>query len=441
MSNIFFTRYMSQTDYGLYSNYYSIVALLVPFVGMNLYFALSNAYIDYKDVIHKYRSSMLLLSNIGVIITAAAMILIKLVIGLSLPWICVFLAIAHAYGFFLVNYYIISMNMENRYIAKGLMLLIPYILQAAFAAIALAFCNTYISRAAGAAIGILLCGIVASLIIIKEASPKINIEQWKYALRISLPAIIGSVSAMIMQQCDKVMITSISGAEVNATYSLIYYIGYILLAVQQATNGGWQVWLYNTLNKKMVMNIAAVQKWYMYAMLVLATGLYMVAPEIIMILSPSDYWHFEYVVPFVIGSYLMFMYSIQLSVVQYNKKTGVISVIVSVGAAINIALNYMLIPTFGGVGAAYTSLVSYIFIFIVSGVYLKLTHDYYFNDFNFLINIAIVIAMGVVFYFVSNLVILRYTVFLALLFAEALYLFIKRHEITSLFGGRILARN
>ena len=104
LSNIFFTRYMSQTDYGLYSNYYSIGALLVPFVGMNLYFALSNAYIDYKDVIHKYRSSMLLLSNIGVIITAAAMILIKLVIGLSLPWICVFLAIAHAYGFFLVNY-------------------------------------------------------------------------------------------------------------------------------------------------------------------------------------------------------------------------------------------------------------------------------------------------------------------------------------------------
>ncbi len=46
LANTFFTRYMSQNDYGLYSNYYSYVAILTPFVGLNLYFGLMNAYID-----------------------------------------------------------------------------------------------------------------------------------------------------------------------------------------------------------------------------------------------------------------------------------------------------------------------------------------------------------------------------------------------------------
>ena len=112
--------------------------------------------------------------------------------------------------------------------------------------------------------------------------------------------------------------------------------------------------------------------------------------EIIKILSPPDYWHFEYVVPFVIGSYIMLMYSMQLSVVYYRKKTGVVSAIVSLSAVINIVLNYLLIPRYGGVGAAYTSVVSYLFIFIVTEIYLKIKHDFHFRDLYNYVNLFII---------------------------------------------------
>ena len=410
LANSFFTRYMSQADYGSYSNYYSFVSLLVPFAGMNLYIALTNAYIDYKSTIYKYRSSTLLLSLFGLVITGIIMALIKAFVGLSLPWICVLLTVLHAYGFFLVNYYIYSMNMENNYIAKGLMLSIPNVLQVLFAVIALVICNTYISRAIGGSFAIFSCGLFATFLILKKSPPVINKEYWSYALKISLPAIIASVSYLIMQQCDKLMITSISGAEVNAVYSLIYFIGYILYAVQQATSGSWEVWIYNSLNDKKFGNIANVQKWYMYVMIVLATGLFMISPEIIKILSPPDYWHFEYVVPFVIGSYIMLMYSMQLSVVYYRKKTGVVSAIVSLSAVINIVLNYLLIPRYGGVGAAYTSVVSYLFIFIVTEIYLKIKHDFHFRDLYNYVNLFIITLIGVLFYSVMNTVVIRYKI-------------------------------
>ena len=48
---IVFTRIMSTADYGRYSTYYACMALIVPFVGANLYFAINNAYIDYKKEI------------------------------------------------------------------------------------------------------------------------------------------------------------------------------------------------------------------------------------------------------------------------------------------------------------------------------------------------------------------------------------------------------
>lgn len=440
LANIFFTRYMSQSDYGLYSNYYSYVAILVPFVGMNLYFGLTNAYMDYQEDIKRLRSSVLMLSVIGLFITAAVMFTVKMTIGLTIPVVCIILALAHAYGFFLVNFYIQSMNMENRFVAKGIMLAAPNILQALLAGIAVITLNTFVSRAVGATIGVLFCGIVVAVLILKEARPTVNTEYWKYVMRISLPAIIGSVSAMIMQQCDKVMITSISGAESTAAYALIYNIGYILYAVQQATNGAWQAWIYSTMESKKYGNIKDVQEWYMFFILVLATGLYMISPEIVKLLSPPSYWHFEYVVPFIVGSYLMLMYSMNMAIIQYEKRTDISSVIVVVAAAINIILNYLLIPKFGGVGAAYTSVISYLFIFVISGVYLKFKGDYYFRNRFYLTNFVSVSLMGVLFYQVMDKIWIRYLMFLCLLIAEGLYLLLKKDDVSRMFGGRIFER-
>ena len=438
LSNIFFTRYMTKSDYGLYSNYYSYVALFVPFVGLNLYYGLINAYSDYKKEIHKLRSSALLLSMFGIVISALLLVCINHTLGLSMPSIAIFLILAHSYGFFLVNYHINSMNMENCYIAKGLMLAVPNILQAVFAAIAVVICNTYISRAIGSTLGILLCGIVAAVLILRSEVPIVNFGYWKYVLKISLPAIIGSVSIMIMQQCDKVMITSMIGAEANAVYSLVFYIGYILYAVLQATSGAWQAWLFRVLDAGKKESITKVQKWYLFFMTILATGLYMIAPEIIRILSPSDYWHFEYVPPFVVGSYLILMYTINMGIIQYDKRTDVNSAIVTIAAIMNVMLNYLLIPRFGGVGAAYTSVLSYLLIFVLTSAYLFVKREFHFSMIQYLTNACLVTALGACFYYVKEMIWIRYVFFVAVLLFEGIYMIRRREDIQSLFGGNII---
>ncbi len=437
--NTFFTRYMTKSDYGLYSNYYSLVPVLVPIIGLNLYDGLANAYIDYKkEEIYNFRSSLLLLTFIWGSILSCLIIGFKMAVGWSMPLIAVVMALVHAYGFFAINYYLQSMNMENQFVKKGIGLCVPNILQALLGIVAVILCNNYISRAVGSATGIALCGAFGVVAICRVSRPRYNVEYWKYALKISLPAIISSLAMMIMQQCDKMMITEMIGSEITAVYALIYNIGYILYAVQQATGGVWQVWYYNTLEKRAYGNVPLVQKWYIFIMFVLATGLYMVAPEVIKILSPSSYWHFEYVPPFIIGSFLMLMYSLYLSTAQYNKKTGVVSGIVSVAAIINVLLNYILIPCFGGIVAAYTTVVSYLFIFAVSGVYLVIKKQYYFKFRYFAIWGIGVVLLGIVFYFVRNLILIRYSFFIVILLFELLYTYLKKNELMVLLTSNHL---
>ena len=61
----------------------------------------------------------------------------------------------------------------------------------------------------------------------------IDINDWKYALSIALPSVVMSISYMLMQQCDKVMITNICGSSDTAVYSVIYYLGYAIIAVDR----------------------------------------------------------------------------------------------------------------------------------------------------------------------------------------------------------------
>ncbi|MCD6449424.1 MAG: polysaccharide biosynthesis C-terminal domain-containing protein, partial [Thermotogaceae bacterium] len=69
-------------------------------------------------------------------------------------------------------------------------------------------------------------------------------------------------------------------------------------------------------------------------------------------------------VPIIVASYyFVFLYSFPVNLEFYLKKTHIISLGTILAGAINIFLNYIFIPTFGYSAAAFTTLVSYIFLF------------------------------------------------------------------------------
>ncbi len=213
LGNVIFTRMMCQTDYGIYSTYYSMVSIFTTIVGANLFVGLNNGYIDYKREIRKFRSSVLFLSTIifgG--ITFVCFVGNSLFHFGSSPLILGF-ALVHAYSFFIVNYYNNSATMENQYRKKTFFLIVPNVLQILLSVVFILLVKEHglEARIVGSTLGVAVCAVFLYIPMLKERV-FFDKEYWCYALKISVPSVLSSISYMLLQQCDKVMITRLYSA-------------------------------------------------------------------------------------------------------------------------------------------------------------------------------------------------------------------------------------
>lgn len=366
---IVFTRLMSKKDYGDYSTYYAYVSLLTVLIGANLYYALNNAYIDKAYRIKEFRKSVLVLSGCIAIPLTILLLLSSLFFKGASSW-AFLMAAFHSYGFFLVNYRMYSANMENDYRKKLWLLILPNTLQFFLSLLLILLLPhfSFAARVAGSVAGVGLIGVIAFIEIIKCDGDLISLDDWRYALAISIPSIVMSLSYMLMQQCDKVMITKICGSEETAVYSVIYYLGFAMIAVNQAVSPVRQAWLYKRLNKHNLSGMKELQKSYLFVFAFLATAVMMFGKLAVKIIAPPAYWQFGYIVPFVVGASMMMLYTFYTDIILYYKKNTILSVAVLLSAVINVGLNALCIPKLGSIAACYTTVVSYLFLFFLTGI-------------------------------------------------------------------------
>lgn len=438
-SSIIFTRIMSQEHYGLYVNYYSVVALFTPFVGANLFIGLNIGYFDFREKRNEFRASLTLLSLIIFIIFSSIVILsaflIKYFFNQTFSLFMLLFALMHAYSFFIINFYNSYVNMENRYKIKSLLLILPNILQVCLSLLFIYTIrqNTYKERVWGSSLGVFICAFILFFIMLSQNRNLINKQYFTYALKISVPSILSSIAYMVMQQSDHLMITKYVGAEKTAVYGLVYTIGNILYAFLQATSGAFQAWIYRMLNSKNFLIIKRIQKWYLYFFIILTFGLLMIAPELIKLLSPASYWDFRYIPPFIAGSSMIIINNFYATIGEFYKKTGIISLCVAGAALCNIILNIYAIQKFGAHAAAYTSFIACGGLVLFDRFFLiRKIKAYIYSDMYFLAFFLIVISGCIIFNFVLSYLSLRYIVFMAIILFLMIYAFLKRKEFVDL---------
>lgn len=438
LSSILFTRIMSQEHFGLYTTYYSVVALLTPFVGANLFVGLQNGYFDFKEDRKQFRASVLFLSVLVFIgISFILLLSINIFNRLStkqLSYFVLVFALLHAYSFFVVNYYSSYINMENRYKIKSFLMMIPNILQVFLSAF-LIFAihkNAYFERVIGSVAGVFICAVVVFIIMIAGNYKLWNKKYYLYVLKISVPSILSSIAYMIMQQSDHIMITEFVGAKFTAVYGLVYCIGNILYAFLQATNGAFQSWAYHALDSGKYSEIKQIQKWYLFFFLIISIGLLMVSPELIKILAPSSYWDFRYIPPFLAGSCMLVLNTFYSTVGTFYKKAGKVSLCVAAAAISNIVLNMIFIPKYGAIAAAYTSFFSYVILVLLGRTLIQFLHKALYSDGYFCLFSVLIIISCALFLLVYKNFILRYFCFISILSGICLYAYNKRVEIIRL---------
>lgn len=363
-----FTRMLSHEEFGLYSNYTSWLHTFTIFGTLYLVSTFIRARFDFEDDFDGYIFSVLSLSTVST--------LFWLVLLNVFPTWFVFITgveLKHLNIMLLYLIFTSAIDMfqkRERYFFKyktfvfiSLLLSVSSSVLAVFLIISTD--NKLDARILGFAIPYIIIGLVLYIIIFLRGRT-ININYWKYALPICLPFIPHSLSLILLNSTDKIMITRICGAGQNALYSLAYSCGAVITLLIVSLNAAFAPWLAEQLHNKNFEMIKNISMKYICFFVFFACGIMLSAPEFLLIMGGQSYGDAVYAIPpIAFGCICQFIYTMYVNIEQFEKKTVGMAIASITAAGINIVLNMIFIPKFGYIAAAYTTLVSYLWLMFV----------------------------------------------------------------------------
>ena len=362
-----FTRVMGTDDYGLISTYNSWLGILSMFISAALYMSLRLAFVDYKDDIDNFLSSITTFAladgTLFCMVAVAIGILTENSTILVLGVICILQATGEAIIMNLSQYYV----MLYRYKTRTILMILPPLLSAVLSIITILLLREkkYLGRIFPTAFVSIIVGILLCLIVYKKSSVILKKEYIIYGIRISAPLILHGIALNILSSSDRIMITEFRNSSETGIYSLVYNVGMLATALTTALDGIWSPWFIQMMNKKSIdrevgTRINFAFREYLRTMTIIMIVIIFVGPEIVKVFADSRYWEgISIIAPIVLANYLIFIYTFYVGVEHYYKKTIFISINTIIAAVVNIILNYIFVPRYGYSAAAYTTLLSY----------------------------------------------------------------------------------
>ena len=435
-----FTRLLTKADFGLYNNYISWLAIATILVTLNLDSTLISARYDYEKKFDEYIFSVLSLSTLS---TVAWFIIVNIfpyafvsLLGMDLVYINGMLL------YFMFLPAVSLFQARERYyfeykktVATSLFIAIGTALISVL--LVLLMQNKLAGRIVGSIIPTVILGAILYVYFIKKGK-RIRTGYWKYALPICLPYIPHLLSLTLLNSTDRVMITRWCGAEDNAIYSLAYTCGSMVTMLMTSMNSAYAPWLGEKLNEGKHYEIRRFAKIYIVSFAFLAIGIMAVAPEALYILGGEAYSEAKFVMaPIAMGCVCQFIYTMFVNVEQFKKKTVGMAIASATAALVNLILNYIFIPRFGYLAAAYTTLVGYVVLleihmFLVRKMDLDDVYDYRMISMVILLMSGITILIN----FMYSQNIIRY-VFLCIYVAVCVVIFImNKNKLVSLLKRR-----
>lgn len=358
-----FTRLLTKNEFGLFSNFSSWVSIFGIFITLNLESTLISARYDYEEDFDKYILSMFALSSLSACIWAVILnVFSDIVVNLT--------GISH-YHINIMLVYLLFLPAVNLFQArerfffeykKSVVTSVILSVGTAFLSVLLVILldNKLDGRIYGFVIPTIVIGFFFCLYFIRKGS-SISFKYWQYAIPICLPYIPHLLAGVLLNNMDRIMINKWCGAEETAMYSLAYSCGAIVTLLVNAINSAYAPWLGEKLSEGKNNEIRQVSKNYILCFCMFALGIMLISPEILYILGGNGYRESRYVItPVAMGCVCQFLYTMFGNVEQFKKKTLGMAIATVIAAFINYVLNFLLIPRYGYLAAAYTTLIGYV---------------------------------------------------------------------------------
>lgn len=425
-----FTRLLTRSEFGIYNNYISWLSIITIFVTLNLESTLISARYDYEEDFDRYILSMLALSCCSVAIWFVIINTFSYQFESFLDLDKVYINAMLLYLLFLP-----AVNMfqarERYYFEYKKTVITSLILSIGTAMLSVILVVMMPDRLTGRVLGMVIPTIILGALFYMFFLVKgkyIKISYWKYAIVICLPYIPHLLSLNLLNSTDKVMINKWCGAEATALYSLAYTCGTMVTLLMTSLNGAFAPWLGEKLSENKTGEIRNFSKIYISVFFYLAIGIMLISPEILFILGGKNYLEAVYVLaPVSMGCVCQFMYTMLVNIEQFKKKTMGMAMASMAAAMINLGLNYLFIPKYGYIAAAYTTLIGYICLllmhmFLVYRLKLNNVYDYKFIGMVTILGLVVTIIINILYSY--NLI----RIMLCFVYAIVLCFMIYKHK-------------
>lgn len=223
--------------------------------------------------------------------------------------------------------------------------------------------------------GVFLANLVASLSSLAMLAPVIasrlgplNESRLREMLGFGVPLVVAGVGSMVVQVADRPILAKTSGLAEAGIYGTCYKLGIGMMLLVGMFDQAWKPFILERADRPDAGEIVARVLTYFatlasgaFLAIVFFIGPLVTAPLFAgkSLIHPS-FWGGLGVVPVVTLGYLFNgLYFVMLAPLMLDKRTGAVSGATWAGAAVNLLLNWTLIPRYGMMGAAWATLGAY----------------------------------------------------------------------------------
>lgn len=180
-------------------------------------------------------------------------------------------------------------------------------------------------------------------------------------LKIGVPLMPTFIVFWIFNSCDKLMISSFLGVAANGMYAVGSKLAHASQILNTAFGGGWSFFVYSTMKEKdRVESNSMIFELMSGVICICSICVFVFAKPIYEMFFTGDYVSGYIVSPYLFCAPLMqmlfYVASDQLLII---KRSWPITVMLAIGAVVNVGLNYILIPMIGIEGAAIATMLGY----------------------------------------------------------------------------------
>ncbi len=388
----FYTRALSSTEYGITDLLIQTGNLIIPIASVGI----ANGVIRYGLERSTNKNSVF---TIGLLTTIAGFILLLLVSPVldNIPflsgymWLILFYVLA-ANIHSVCNQFARSMGHVRLFALDGVLRTVLTIL---FNILLLAVFPMGVT-------GYVLANVLADGI--TTAFVFIRAKQWRYfrlsaltrkdagqMLQYSAPLVPSTLCSWIINISDRYLIALLIGNAATGIYAVSNKVPNILMTVAGIFTSAWQISaLADQLRSEKERFFSNVYAVYSAIAFVTASGVILTAQlSTDLLAAPAYYEAWRYVPILTLATTFACLGSFLSSIYMVEQRSAATLATTMIGAVCNLAGNFFLIPLWGTMGAAISTLLSYILIFVVRAIHTQTMLRVRYNSFKLLISALI----------------------------------------------------